>query len=144
MTMVREAEERDIPRLHEILAQCPEAGRWSTDDLRQDVPRGTGGCLVAEQGDRVIGLLLVQCPTPDEAEILAVAVEPTARRRGAARALVEAFLRSRQGHVFLEVRRSNIAAQRLYEACGFVRTGIRQDYYSSPVEDALLFAWPPI
>jgi ribosomal-protein-alanine N-acetyltransferase len=38
----------------------------------------------------------------------------------------------------LEVRRSNAAARQLYERFGFSVVGIRQDYYSNPVEDALV------
>jgi ribosomal-protein-alanine N-acetyltransferase len=38
----------------------------------------------------------------------------------------------------LEVRRSNDAARRLYERFGFCLTGVRHDYYSHPVEDALV------
>ena len=38
----------------------------------------------------------------------------------------------------LEVRRSNVPAQRLYERFGFAVAGVRRGYYSSPVEDALV------
>jgi ribosomal-protein-alanine N-acetyltransferase len=37
----------------------------------------------------------------------------------------------------LEVRRSNVSAQRLYETTGFATTGIRKGYYSDNGEDAL-------
>jgi ribosomal-protein-alanine N-acetyltransferase len=39
--------------------------------------------------------------------------------------------------VLLEVRRSNLAAQKLYESIGFVTTTIRKGYYSDNGEDAL-------
>ena len=48
-----------------------------------------------------------------------------ARRLGAARAT-------------LEVRASNTGAGRLYERLGFHVAGVRPNYYSSPVEDALI------
>ena len=38
----------------------------------------------------------------------------------------------------LEVRRSNTAALRLYEKAGFVEAGVRRNYYTQPVEDALV------
>jgi ribosomal-protein-alanine N-acetyltransferase len=40
----------------------------------------------------------------------------------------------------LEVRRSNLAAQKLYESMGFAVTGIRKGYYSDDGEDAFLMA----
>jgi ribosomal-protein-alanine N-acetyltransferase len=40
----------------------------------------------------------------------------------------------------LEVRAENIAAQKLYQACGFEVIGRRRRYYKAPVEDALLMA----
>ncbi|MPN48284.1 hypothetical protein SDC9_195891 [bioreactor metagenome] len=38
----------------------------------------------------------------------------------------------------LEVRVSNIPAQRLYEKIGFVNRGIRRQYYSDTKEDAMI------
>jgi ribosomal-protein-alanine N-acetyltransferase len=40
--------------------------------------------------------------------------------------------------VFLEVRASNAAAQKLYSALGFTGTSVRKEYYDSPVEDAVI------
>jgi [ribosomal protein S18]-alanine N-acetyltransferase len=40
--------------------------------------------------------------------------------------------------LFLEVRESNEAAQRVYRERGFVVVGRRKSYYSAPVEDALV------
>ena len=39
---------------------------------------------------------------------------------------------------YLEVRRSNLPAQRLYERLGFTVATVRRNYYSQPEEDALL------
>lgn len=38
----------------------------------------------------------------------------------------------------LEVRKSNVAAIRLYESLGFVTEGIRKNFYEEPKEDALI------
>ena len=38
----------------------------------------------------------------------------------------------------LEVRASNTAARRLYEQAGFRVAGVREGYYSRPVDDALV------
>ena len=78
----------------------------------------------------------------DELHINTVAVREDLRRRGLATALMHHVLddAQRQGasRATLEVRRSNEAAQRLYEALGFQLAGVRPGYYTQPDEDALI------
>ena len=78
----------------------------------------------------------------EELHINNLAVQPEYRRIGVARALLTRVLREgvRLGarRALLEVRRSNVAAQRLYEQFGFSVSGIRRDYYTNPAEDALV------
>jgi ribosomal-protein-alanine N-acetyltransferase len=77
----------------------------------------------------------------DDAEILTLAVAPTARRRGVGKALVEAAVidaaRNGAKALFLEVAEGNVAARALYAAAGFHQTGRRRRYYASG-EDALV------
>jgi len=78
----------------------------------------------------------------DELHINNLAVAPKHRRAGAATALLSGVLKggAQLGarRATLEVRRSNLPAQRLYERFGFTVAGVRRGYYSSPVEDALV------
>jgi ribosomal-protein-alanine N-acetyltransferase len=78
----------------------------------------------------------------DELHINNVAVRDAYRRCGIASALVSRVLEAaktyRAVRAFLEVRAGNAAAQALYERCGFAPVGRRRNYYSSPVEDALI------
>jgi ribosomal-protein-alanine N-acetyltransferase len=78
----------------------------------------------------------------DEMHILNLAVAPDSRRRGIARRLVLAGIKHARAkgarRAFLEVRASNIAAQKLYSSLGFMGTSLRRDYYDSPVEDAVV------
>lgn len=41
--------------------------------------------------------------------------------------------------ILLEVRKSNISAQNLYEKFNFKHIGIRKEYYSNNLEDALIY-----
>jgi len=88
----------------------------------------------------------------DEAQIQNLAVDPAARGRGVAKALLTAALAEarRRGAAWasLEVRPSNLAARRLYAGLGFVEVGRRPGYYQPEGEDALLLnasldPWPP-
>lgn len=78
----------------------------------------------------------------DELHINNLAVEPTWRRQGVASGLLAFVLQDAAAEgatrATLEVRRSNEAAQRLYERFGFGYAGVRKDYYRQPVEDALV------
>jgi len=68
-----------------------------------------------------------------EAELLTIAVDPTLRRRGLGRTLLDAALVRAKARgaeaIFLEVAADNVAAIALYEAAGFQRSGTRPGYY---------------
>jgi len=78
----------------------------------------------------------------DELHINNVAVREDYRRTGVATALLSRLLREAEAYkavrAFLEVRAGNKAAQALYERCGFSIVGRRRNYYSNPLEDALI------
>lgn len=84
----------------------------------------------------------------DEGHLLGIAIVPALRGRGLGMHLVQATLDTMRGsgctRCLLEVRRSNAAAQTLYERAGFLLDGLRKDYYppqdSMPREDALLYS----
>ena len=86
----------------------------------------------------------------DEAHVCNVAVHPDFRRQGLGRRIFEALVALAQENsmrlMTLEVRRSNLAAQSLYHACGFLDVGYRKRYYEDNREDALImfreFAYP--
>jgi ribosomal-protein-alanine N-acetyltransferase len=78
----------------------------------------------------------------DQAHINNLAVRPELRGRGLGSQMLEAIIVEARGlgaeGLTLEVRRSNIAAQRLYSRAGFREAGVRKNYYTQPVEDALV------
>jgi len=78
----------------------------------------------------------------DEIHINNLAVLPEFRRRGVASALLGRVLaegaRLAARRATLEVRRSNETALRLYARFGFAIAGVRPEYYTHPVEDALV------
>ena len=72
----------------------------------------------------------------DEAEIITLAVRPTARRAGVGRALMAAAMAcSREAgaaRMFLEVAEDNPAGRALYDSLGFEEIGLRPRYYDRP------------
>ena len=137
MTVVPMAE-RHLAALAEIEKACFHAP-WSEAMLREEL--GKGIFLVAERDGQAIGYVVCQTVL-DEGYITNVAVSPDCRRQGVGRALIaELVQRARaQGLSFvtLEARASNAPAIALYEGAGFVRVGVRKNFYTAPTEDAVL------
>lgn len=78
-------------------------------------------------------------------QILSLAVHPDHRRRGVGATLltwvVEEAKRRNTSSIRLEVRRSNLSAQRLYSRLGFSPLHIAHSYYDDG-EDALIMELP--
>ena len=78
----------------------------------------------------------------DELHVNNLAVAPAHRRQGIGAQLLRAVLaegvRLGARRATLEVRRSNEVARVLYERLGFAAAGVRREYYSNPIEDALV------
>ena len=93
---------------------------------------------------RLIAGYIVARETAGELHINNVAVRDQYRRRGIGRALLTRIIdeAARLGvtTAFLEVRSGNIAAQSLYEKCGFKAIARRTNYYSDPPEDAVVMS----
>lgn len=91
---------------------------------------GAYGFLV--EGDGPVGMILCRA-VAGEVEILTLAVDPQARRRGIARALLTAALDAARVEgaeaAFLEVAVDNAAAIALYAGVGFRIAGARPEYY---------------
>jgi ribosomal-protein-alanine N-acetyltransferase len=93
------------------------------------------------EGREVVGYIVCWVFV-DELHILDLATKISFRRKGIARQLVLAALRT--GYewgarkAFLEVRESNIAALELYAGLGFVQTQVRVEYYDLPIESAVV------
>ena len=129
---VRAATVDDLAAIAAIQEKSPEASQWDPASYLDYE------CSVASSGGRVLGFLVVRQIAADEREILNLAVDPAARRRGLARKLLENELRRAKTQWFLEVRASNCRAIKLYESAGFRVAGRRESYYQNPDESGIV------
>lgn len=127
--MIRVGGAEDLLRVAEIQNASVEAAHWPVADY---LPHSF---MVAEIDGEVAGFAVWRRIGEAEWEVLNIAVDPVFRRRGAGRELVGALP---AGHVFIEVRESNLAARALYEASGFTVSGRRRGYYQAPYEDGIV------
>jgi polysaccharide biosynthesis protein PslH len=131
---IRAATHDDLAAIAAIQNAAPEASQWTPESyLEYD-------CAVAVVGGRPVGFLVTRVTAPDEREVLNLAVEPSFRRRGIGRILMETGLAGARGEWFLEVRESNTTAINLYKTLGFSPSGRRSKYYNEPVEAAIVMS----
>jgi ribosomal protein S18 acetylase RimI-like enzyme len=143
----------DLPVIQAWMRDASQAPAWSDVDLARLVAIPTSDQRklrkgwVAENGQSDITGFAVASALciPHEAaecELEFVLVPPQARRQGIGRMLVETVLAWARDlgaqEIWLEARKSNATALRLYAQCGFVVAGRRPAYYANPVEDAVL------
>jgi [ribosomal protein S18]-alanine N-acetyltransferase len=113
---------------------------WSTGFFLQELQVACARSIIAEVDNRIVGYILFWL-LPGMVDVHNIATHVEFRRRGIARLLMMKVLVAAQqqsaARVTLEVRKSNLPAQRLYESLGFVTSGLRKGYYSDDGEDAL-------
>jgi ribosomal-protein-alanine N-acetyltransferase len=137
MVLIRPAVHKDLLELERIERRSFQTPHWRAENFL------AYRCVVAEVEGKVAGFLVSRVVFPEnedlpaEREILNLAVDPFYRRQGVATALLHNELKHRATH-FLEVRESNVGAQKLYQKLGFTEVGRRPDYYSFPMEAAIV------
>ena len=118
---------------------------WSEGIFRDCLKAGYSNWVVYEAGGPLVAYAVMTMAV-GEAHVLNLAVDPLCRRQGLGRFLLAHLLTvARAAHstiVLLEVRRSNKAALRLYQAFGFQQIVTRRGYYPGHEqrEDACVLA----
>lgn len=139
--LIRSWKFEDSKQVEVIEADCFKVP-WTTQMLSSfSLNKGFVG-YVAEKGDRILGYIIMQ-QVLDEAEIARIGVRIEERRNGIASKLLNVALKEMEKRevkkIFLEVRRSNLAAQSMYEKFGFSYIAVRKLYYDGK-EDALIMS----
>lgn len=111
---------------------CFPEDPWSEESVATLTGPPGGFAALALLDGEPVGFVMARVAAED-AEILAIGVLPSGRRRGIGRRLVEAALiaarRLGATALFLEVAEDNEAARTLYRTCGFFSVGRRPGYY---------------
>ncbi len=114
---------------------------WSEKSFLESMERTDTVFLVALAGEEVTGYIGCYC-IAGTGEITNVAVKTSHRRKGIGGMLLQKLYEEGAAldtqEFFLEVRESNDAAIGLYSRQGFVKEGIRKNFYEKPVENAVI------
>jgi len=138
---IRPALPEDLPRIA-WLDDSAFKDSWPFDLLAYEFTNPRTLMLLAERaGEPAAGYISLR-HVAGESEILRLAVDPEARRRGVARALVDEGLARLRGlkveSCHLEVRMDNEGAIAFYHSLGFARSGRRRHYYRDGTDALVL------
>lgn len=131
----------DVKEAAKLEKECFAEEAWKEKDFLDSLSLTYALYLVALEKDQIIGMAGLRNIAGD-ADITNVAVDAEFRRRGIAESILkELFARGEElgvSNYTLEVRASNLPAIRLYEKLGFESEGVRKNFYSNPVDDAII------
>ena len=137
--IAKEQEIEEIARLEQEIFPDP----WSLTALRDTWNQKQAQILGAWLDGQMAGYVIVYFAA-DESEIARIAVDEKFRRQGVAGALLDEMERVLAGkgivRLMLDVRKSNAAALRFYLSRGFKEDGVRKNFYTNPIEDAILIS----
>ena len=135
---IRPAQDSDMAVIAELEKECLPAGDvWSEVLISNMFTNSYDKIYVIEDQGTVRGYINIR-DIGGDIDLMSICVAPDFQRRGYASLLMERALAQPYNQVVLEVRESNYAAIRLYEKFGFEKYARRKEYYSSPVEDAII------
>lgn len=116
---------------------------WDSAAFASELRRETDRLyLVLRRHDRLLAFIgCTFSETKSDAHITNIAVVPDYQNRGLGHFLIAVMIKkARQlelNQVSLEVRLSNVRAQKLYQDLGFKKAGIKKGYYFGDHEDAV-------
>ena len=137
---IRDMKEEDIDRIYEIEKSC-FTDYWSKALILNSFRLDYNFIKVLTVNEQIVAYITFSI-VREESELLSIAVLEEYRNKRLASRLLEEMFRvceeNKVEEIFLEVRESNLSAYRLYREHGFVNIGMRKDYYTDPVENAVL------
>ena len=140
---VRQMEEKDIDSLVIIEEECFSLP-WSKKAFQESYVKDYAYFFVAEIDKEIVGYVGLY-KMGNDGDITNIGISSLHRRKGIGYKIMSSVLdfakRENMEHITLEVRESNIPAIALYEKLGFVKVGIRKDFYEKPVENAIIYQY---
>ncbi|MBT3848763.1 MAG: ribosomal protein S18-alanine N-acetyltransferase [Candidatus Marinimicrobia bacterium] len=136
---IRASEETDLARILQIENSVFQNSAWTramiSDELTLNVDRKT---WVIDSNIELVGYCMLRYG-PNEVHLVNMAVDPSLQKMGIGKKLLIHFLDNipKDSSAYLEVKRGNFPAIKLYLNAGFKDIAIREDYYPDG-EDAIV------
>jgi len=136
---IRASEETDLVRILEIEESAFPNSAWTrgmiANELTVKLDRKT---WVIDSDKELVGYCMLRYG-PNEIHLVNMAVDPPLQQKGIGKNLLNHFVDNipKDSSAYLEVKRGNFPAIKLYLNAGFEDIAIREDYYPDG-EDAIL------
>lgn len=132
MLQITRASQENIDKIIEI-ENASFSNPWATKQISESIDK----TYIAKEEDKIKAFICLE-NILDETHILHMAVHPEFRKQGIAKEMMAFALNFPSKKLFLEVRESNLSAQKLYESFGFKVISQRKNYYQDNNETALV------
>lgn len=130
-----------IPAALEIEQELFATQPWTEAQFWSELAADNRYFIAAMDGEDLLGYADLYINAP-EAEIQTIAVRSAAQGRGIGTELLTSMFAAALEHgcnrMLLEVRADNAAAIAMYEKHGFVRNGLRPNYYALGIDAVLM------
>ena len=137
---IRDMKEEDLDRIYEIEKSC-FSDYWSKGLILSSFRQKYNFMKVLTFNELIVAYINFSI-IGEDAELMSIAVLEEYRNRRYASRLVEEMFNvceaKKVEKIFLELRESNLLAYKLYREHGFVTMGTKKDYYTNPIENAVL------
>ena len=130
LQILRKAHYSDINSIFGIEKDVFKEENWSYNMIYSGISDIATNTYVIEELENIVAYCMVKI-IDNEFEIINLAVAPLFQRKGRGKLILEFFLKQipMNSSVFLEVKKSNVAAINLYNSAGFQIINIRYNYY---------------
>ena len=135
----RHAQNKDIDSIHNIGQAIFGIHNWSINSIKKYLYQYQNKRIwVYEFKNKIIGYIIEQ-RCQNEIDLLSIAIDKTFQSKGFGKIFLIKFLQNipANSSVFLEVKRSNLIAIKLYIDLKFIKISERKNYYHDG-EDAIL------
>lgn len=130
----------DLDEVYQIELES-EHDTWDYNAFVSSLEMDEAFVLYQVSNKEICGFLFAY-QTQDEYSICNIAIKKKHQNKGLAYFFLKTIMDKKEeiSNFFLEVRKSNIPALKLYNKLGFKPVYVRKNYYQNPPEDAIVMA----
>lgn len=136
-------EKKDVPSVFKVDQECFKH-HWTEKSYEDESNNLLAHYIVAEHEEEIIGFGGFWSVI-DEAQITNIGVSKAFRKQGIGQKILEKMIKLAAENgclgMTLEVREDNIPALVLYEGNGFIREGLRKNYYDHKINGIIMWRY---